>query len=218
MLDSVLQKYTFSFCTSGLSARDQTLLKSYIAIVNHSTKHNWVYQSENADLCILGYAEETLASVKEDSALSGVLKFCAVTSQRTESLSWPLRINELESLLDLMGDTINCPELNLHVNNAFKLLQWPEARLLRTRDSVRLATLLTGTPVSLTKLQEKSGLEKHICTQFLKCLKQVGNLLVIESPPILNVSESPVTQNKHHKHIAGGLLARIHRRIRQLGF
>jgi hypothetical protein len=218
MLDSVLQKYTFSFCTSDLSARDETLLKSYIAIVNHSTKHNWVYQSANADLWILGLAEETLASVKEDSALSGVLKFCAVTSQRTESLSWPLRINELEALLNLMGDTVNCPGLNLHANSAFKLLQWPEARLLRTRDSVRLATLLTGAPVSLTKLQEKSGLEKHICTQFLKCLKQVGNLLVIESPPILSVSESPVTQKKHHKHTAGGLLARIHRRIRQLGF
>lgn len=104
---------------------------------------------------------------------------------------------------------------NVVSDERISLTRWPEATLLQ-RDFryLKLATLLTGQPVSIAELAERTQFPMTFCQGFVDSLRSRQLLRVMESlqaAPILKpvVTAAPVLRPVQHH----GLIARIRSRL-----
>lgn len=126
-------------------------------------------------------------------------------ASRPAFLRMPLRADELEAELNRLGGLI-CQQLAAGASKApgadrpaapnapaptsleskqldgaaqqapIKLLRWPSANLITTRDRMRLATLMTGQPITLVALAARSGVAIEVCREFASDLGKAGFL------------------------------------------
>ncbi len=205
-----------TFSVEGLAAREELLVKSFVRLLKHRTIHDWFYQAQPADLRMVadGVLSKNLAVLSGEQQQALVLG--ATPSQRPNYLCLPLRADELLAELNRLGGLIAAARPALTdtpdwSRETIRLLRWPPAALVATPQRMRLATLLTGKPLTLAQLQLRSGQSLVPCTQFLDDLHRAGLL----DRPQQNVGKAAVVPVATAKLAIAplGLLARIRSRL-----
>ncbi len=221
---------TFSFSLHSLPAREELIFKSVVRLLSHKTHQLWLYYpyygTVRADLLVVAEGSIPRTSASHHGALQHVLTLGASGRSRDFYLRLPLRADELEAELNRLGGLIQAsittsnqpaaPAQPQELDVAFRLLRWPPAALLVTRERMRLATLMTGRAVTVISLQKLSGANLQTCSEFVDELRRAGLMRDLTSQPAreLEVATPPVSNTVPAQ--AGGqsgLLARIRQRL-----
>jgi hypothetical protein len=203
------RELTFSF--DGLADREQMLFKSFVRLLDHRTQQTWSYRDGEADLMILGADAAKSPAVGQKAYLT----LGAGSGSAGHCLSLPIHADELERELNLIGgllvaDTPKPSQAAEHVplNGLVHLSRWPAPALLTSRDRIRLATLMTGRPMSLQQVASLSGVDHASCVTFVNALADSGFL---ESEEFSDTTPAPLTPASAV--VSGGLLSRIRSRL-----
>jgi len=210
------------FGLHGLSDREEVLFKSCMNIISLRTRHRWVWHAHVVNLLVV--ADDTINQLS--GSFSSVPIICIGNAEKvmarrkdTETrhvyLPRPLRPIDMLACVDRQGDfaikngnlAIDLRALPTAATAAVRLRRWPPVPLLSDRYRTRLATLLTGRPVTLSWLKQRSGVPEEICTSFLSELEH-ANLL--ESTHVTTLPSVIVTPSVSSKM---GLLGRIRQRL-----
>lgn len=229
------EREVLSFSVEGLSAREELLLKSFVRLLGHRTKHIWLYNARpmhlgtnfKVDLRVVPDGIDTLSIPQAQH----VLTLGTVHRQRDAYLCLPLHAEELEAALNRQGHLIVSlrtalkpsalpdpivPHPRASTNaltpshEAVRLLRWPPASLLHSTGRMRLATLMTGPPMTLAVLQQRSGQPAQVCADFVDDLRRAG---YIGSPPTEASPARPLEKANTAPKVQPGLLARIRLRF-----
>lgn len=224
--------------TAGLEPRDVILLKSLIRLLSHRTRHQWVCGHHDAHLEVIGpLADITPGPPLQETHLPiRLLMAHAPPPEALHFVRLPLHVNELESMLNQLGQHIAqvaalgppaAPARQaapaLQPAPAYHLRRWPQASLLTSRERLSLATLMTVRPLSLAALQECSGQTAQACEDFLRDLQSAGLLQWATAPlapaqvfapdkpaPLIEGRPAPGALTAP---MPTGLIARIRRRL-----
>jgi len=209
------------FGLHGLNDREAVLFKSCMNIISARTRHQWIWQKNVVNLLVL--TDEAMGQLSEAFKMMPIIcigdKLPAVRQgdNQREYLSRPLRPMDILACVDRLGDWIvknDSLGIDLHAMSnasvsAVRLRRWPPVQLLTDAHRTRLATLLTGQPVTLAWLQQRSGAPAAVCADFLAELEQ-ANLLesthITTTLPKVIVSTAASTPKM-------GLLGRIRQRL-----
>jgi hypothetical protein len=181
--EAASNRKNFSFATEGLPAREELLLKSLIRVLDHRTRHGWIYQPDQADLWIL--AEGTIAATS--GSKTAVLQLRVVGVNKTAAdheLSLPFKAGDIEAILNRLGDRLeqhSVAQITRKTQSsepAYRLLRWPPAQLVGQVEHRRIATLLLSSSLSISDLSKRSGQNEKICQEFVDMLKQTDCLKV----------------------------------------
>ncbi len=214
-----------TFSVEGLSAREELLVKTFVRLLKLRTLHEWHYQAQPADLRMV--AEGVLS--KNLAALSGeqqqALVLGSLPGTRPNYLCMPLRADELQQELNRVGALIvaarqtQLPSALDWVTHPVQLTRWPQADLVATPQRLRMATLLTGKPLTLEQLQLRSGQTQEQC---ILCLTDFGRAGLLRgrqaavgtpSTAAMTTNALPIAKPAAHTPLALGLLARIRNRL-----
>ena len=203
---------TFSF--EGLTDKDQTLFKSFVRLLNHRTHQTWTHQANGADVRVV--ADKHPAAGTEATAPTLVLGAGAASHKYHVSL--PIHADALELALNQIGHGIldhrrgrPAAPAGIVPGDRIRLARWPSAALLNSRERLRLATLMTGRPMSLAEMKERSGVAEAVCSDFMSALEQAGVLL--HDAPHDTVPSALEPAARTAARASGGLLARIRSRL-----
>ncbi len=176
------------FNTEELPVRDATLFKSFVRLIDHVMRHQWVYTSgPSCDLRVV--TEDTSASFANDAGkASSAARVLTVTTRRSElphHICLPLHTNELEFELNLLGALIvqarPATGTSIQISaDTMKLRRWPPPALLGTLGRTRLATLMTANGVTLETASRLSGMDRESSMLFLEELNKAGLLQVVQ--------------------------------------
>lgn len=202
------------FSVDGLPLKEQSLFKSFIRLLDHRTRHQWICGTETAQLRVV--SDEAAPHVRNGDC--AVLVLGGNTNLPGHHLSLPIHADELQRELDLIGDLLTMRRSsNSHSNLLIQpeelvhLTRWPTPELLTSRDHLRLATLMTGRPLSLDDVQQRSGVARETCLEFMSTLAQSG-MLIRESARDARPAPA-ATPTAPAAAVQGGLLARIRSRL-----
>jgi hypothetical protein len=215
---SAEQRASLSLCMEKIALHDELILKSVIRLLNYRTQHNWIIETDRADLHIIG---EEAPKTTDCQTPSNILWVGRSAQSRTPFLYLPIRANELELLLNSLGASILKKQADAHSgqpaplrpDEMLALHRWPPASILNTPLRIKLATLLTAQSMSLDTLALRSGVTPHDCELFCQALEHAGILqrgaADAEAAPPHELSASPATQARPD----ASLLRRIRRRF-----
>lgn len=170
-----------SLCIEGATQHDELLLKSLLNLLNYRTTHHWTFGSDSVDLQIIG---EHSSKWKTETMLANVLWLGCTEPRQSPILHLPIHVNEFELLLNSLGSKI-IEKQNaahkiwpspIHPDENFTLHRWPPSSMLGTSAKIKLATLMTGHPVSINTLIQRSGITAHDCEAFCQTLDRAGLL------------------------------------------
>lgn len=223
--DVAKQQLTYS--VYGLPAREILLLKSMVRLLSHRTTHNWVYSMQSAQLRVVSETIKAAEAATHGRAAQQLLTLGTLNTadhQRQGYLCLPLRAHELELELNKLGPVINTTlrarqaaamEVE-HIGQAdsMRMLRWPPPTLLQAPGRLKLATLMTGRPMTLTTLHQYSGQTVVACKNFLNDLHN-AHLLQIENAAIAAIHAAPAQLVRRPSSTAPtpGLFARIRMRL-----
>ncbi|MBP8018809.1 MAG: hypothetical protein KAY82_02110 [Hylemonella sp.] len=210
--DQTRCEITFSF--HGLSDREMTLFKSFIRLVDHLVHQHWTFAQGTGQVRVV--SPSFFASLGQEQGALLVLGTGATSAQHAISL--PIHANDLERELNLLGNVIavagpstaHATAPVVLATDLMHLTRWPTPALLNTntRERIRLATLMTGRPLTLREIQERSGVPEDSCFEFVNELIQAG--LVTREAGSAVVRQVSATATAA---IQTGLLARIRSRL-----
>ncbi len=200
-----------TFSMEGVAEREQTLFKSFVRLLDHRTHQRWSWRAEGADLRVLGAA----ASTAQQAGNAAVLILGAGSSTDGHRLSLPIHADALERELNLIGSLLaarpSAPGLQdaaVLLEDRVHLARWPTTELLGSRDRIRLATLMTGRPMSLQQVEALSGVDHAACLAFVKALADAG---ILEHEPATESRPAPLVATTVP--VQSGLLSRIRSRL-----
>lgn len=160
-------------------------------------------------------------------------------------LAWPLRIAELIDCLDQAGDEIASlarrvlpqasaataapaaatarpdtgavpPRWALPATQRMVLTRWPgQALLQRDVRYLKLATVLTGQPVSLLEMAERTGFELQLCRDFVNAL-HAESLVRLLDGAVRPAHANPAAAQAQRPGAQPGLIARIRLRLEMI--
>lgn len=209
------QRNELSYSLHGLCDREMNLFKSFVRLVDHLTHQHWTCTQGEGQLRVVGAA---VAGTFMASA-APVLVVGTVGPSNSHAIGLPIHANDLERELNLLGDLIEArgpaaivaTSLGTYTakpNDRVLLTRWPTPKLLTTRDRIRLATLMTGRPLTLRDIHTRSGVPEGLCSEFITELARTGMLKCEHSDTPPRNTTPPSTAV-----IQGGLLARIRLRL-----
>lgn len=223
---------SFTYTLRQIASRDEIVFKSVVRVLQGKTRHVWQHtDGPDANLFVLGTQTTGEPSMSADSAGHVVIQVSASAGVDFHGLSLPLRIADVISHLDQAGDeiasrvarpagppTVYAPAPVLF-NQRVSLARWPEPALLQ-RDSryLKLATALTGQPVSITELANRTQFPLVLCQTFVDALRAVGLLRVMDevrdAPGHVHTAAPTAQRTPIVEH--PGLIARIRSRLEML--
>jgi hypothetical protein len=227
---------SFTYTLRQIAPRDEIVFKSVVRVLQGKTRHVWQHtDGADANLFVLGTQASGEQTRSADSAGHVVIQVCASAGTNFHGLTLPLRIADVISHLDQAGDEIASRSVRpvgaeasqipapVHVlfNQRVSLTRWPAPALLQ-RDIryLKLATALTGQPVSITELAARTQFPLVVCQNFVDALRAVGQLRVMDEVRDLpGQTHTAVPAAPRHKsppveHL--GLIARIRSRLEML--
>lgn len=240
---------TLRYSIQGLEPRDEILLKSLIRLLSHRTEHQWVCATGQAHLEVMGNPPDPASGQPQDEAQQAtrLIMAHAAPPETQHFLRLPLHVNELELKLNQLGRLIaKAPTLLCNATPAttrtlaqvsppdatppttpataapaptYRLQRWPHAFLLTSSERLKLASLLTVRPLSLTALQERSGQTRQACEGFLHDLQSAGFLqpsVALSAEPQALPQAAPQAMSalvQQRAAVPLGLLARIRQRL-----
>jgi hypothetical protein len=201
---------TFSF--EGVGDKEQTLFKSFVRLLTHRTHQRWSHQPRGGDLLVVADGHAAAAAPAAPTLVLGT-----VPARRSHYLCLPIHADDLETMLNVLGGLVvarrrgrsGAAAAALQPGERVRLLRWPSATLLTSRDRIRLATLMTGKPMSVADVQRRSGIAEAVCSDFMQDLDRAGVLL-------RDLPTEPVPLEARPSRAAAaapGLLARIRSRL-----
>ena len=209
------QRSELSYSLHGLCDREMTLFKSFVRLIDHLTHQHWTCTQGEGQLRVVGAAVvgEFMASAVP------VLVIGTAAPSSFHAIALPIHANDLERELNALGDLIEVrvpvasvattPGTNtIKPNDRVLLTRWPTPKLLTTRDRIRLATLMTGRPLTLRDIHTRSGVPEGLCSEFITELARTGMLKCEHSDTPPRTTTPPSTTV-----IQGGLLTRIRLRL-----
>ena len=233
----------FTYTLRHLGPRDEIVFRSVIRVLHGKTRHSWLYLDHGtADLVLMGDQPADAASPSAVLTGQAVIHVNSAGGHDLNALSWPIRTADLVTHMDLAGDQLarRCEESTAALSGAapacapqpaapasrplsaeqcMGLLRWPDAVLLQ-RDArfIKLATLLTGRPVKMAELMERSNCPLEVCQQFVEVLDSAGLLRMTHTPEAAALpafkpaalTQQPARSESH------GLLARIRLRLEMI--
>jgi len=209
------------FGLHGLNDRESVLFKSCMNIISARTRHQWIWQKNVVNLLIL--TDESISQFSNSFKTLPIVcigdKLPAIkhSDSRHEYLARPLRPMDILACVDRLGDfIIQNGSLGIDLRamsnttavSAVRLRRWPPVQLLTDAYRTRLATLLTGQPVTLAWLQQRSGAPASVCADFLAELERAD---LLESTHI--TTPPKVIVNTAASNPKVGLLGRIRQRL-----
>ncbi|MDO8458974.1 MAG: hypothetical protein Q7T07_18900 [Burkholderiaceae bacterium] len=221
-----------SFTLQGLPFKEELLFKSIVRLLDHRTHQSWLHYSEaegrKADLVVVTEDGEPLADFSGCDAAQRVLTLGSAGVGRDGFLCRPLHSDAVEAELNRLGMQIVSSRQNnqgpaqapaMIAEAPLRLLRWPSASLVGTRERMRLATLLTSQPMTLTTLQQRSGLDASVCALFVADLEK-ARYLSTHAPLVASPEETVVRPSGEAKDsapaartIRPGLISRIRTRL-----
>lgn len=223
----------FTYTLRQLATRDEIVFKSVVGVLQGKTRHAWQHTpAEDADLVVVGTqgngpATATVAAAEGHAVIRVAPGSAAVCD--AHSLSLPLRIADVITCLDQAGDEIAnrvvrpaptaaspLPAVREQAATPrLALTRWPDSALLR-RDVryLKLATLMTGQPLTLADLAARAQMPLAVCHGFIEDLK-AGALLRLVS----DAAATPATPRRATPQAPlapQGLLARIRARLEMI--
>lgn len=232
----------YSYTLRQLAPRDELVFKSVVRVLQGKTRHQWQHTDDRqtADLVLMGDHLSDFAPLTEDLAGRCVIHVSATAGYGFHGLSLPLRIADVIAQMDKAGDEIarrsgnRAPATSTTTVTTVTasrdgdadlsaqrvaLTRWPEPALLQ-RDIrfLKLATALTGQPVSIVELAARTQFPIQLCQGFVDTLKaghlvrvlggmaEGGELQMAGHGASINYTRKPETA--HH-----GLIARIRSRL-----
>jgi hypothetical protein len=220
---------SLSYSIQGMSARDELLIKSFVRLLNSRCEHNWRYSAQTAQLHMMSDSwAAKLAATRpaKTKSVQPILVLGDMPSARENYLCMPLRVEEVLGMLNLLGSQLASSSPAVVAaqgpdweTDAVRLVRWPPAQLLGSLGRMRLATLLTGKPLRLADLQQRSGQPLADCTAFLHALGGAGLLRSDRtdsaqlSAAIAKNQVSQANQATPPAAVQKGLLARIRNRL-----
>ncbi len=205
------QPATLRFSVMGLSARDEMLFKSMVRLLSHRLRYAWAYDEGQPDLALIGDAPPR-------TPCTYVLHVGTHATEQPHHVALPLHANALEAALNDAGDAIltlktsstpgQAVATSLRAGTTMQLVRWPPASLLGGQPvRLRLATLMTGRPITLAQLHERSGVELASCERFCADAQAAGILKTAAAAPA-----APTAPRKAPAH-PRGLLAQIRAKL-----
>lgn len=209
------QRRELSYSLHGLCEREMTLFKSFVRLIDHLTHQHWTCTQGEGQLRVVGAA---VAGTYKASA-GPVLVIGIAEHSNAPSVGLPIHANDLERELNVLGDLIevrgpvasaaSTPGTHtVKPGDRLHLTRWPTPELLTTRDRIRLATLMTGRPLTLKDIHTRSGVSEDFCSDFVTELALTG---MLKYEP--NDIPTRTTTQPNAAVIQGGLLARIRLRL-----
>jgi len=208
-----------NFGLHGLNDREEVLFKSCMNIISSRTRHQWVCRKNVVNLLVL--TDETISHLSESFKTLPIICIgdkipFRRSDDQIEYLARPLRPMDILTCVDRLGDLvvrsgtvgIDLRAMSNTTIAAVRLRRWPPVQLLSDTYRTRLATLLTGQPVTLTWLQQRSGAPANICADFLAELERAD---LLESTHITTLPK--VIVNTPDSSPKLGLLGRIRQRL-----
>ncbi|MDW5441182.1 hypothetical protein [Polaromonas sp. SM01] len=229
-----LRTPSFRYTLRQIASRDEIVFKSVVRVLQGKTRHVWQHtDGADADLFVLGTQVTGEPTRIEDLAGHVLIRVSASAGTDFRGLSLPLRIADVISHLDQAGDEIasraarpagpqavDAPApVQVLFNQRVSLTRWPEPALLQ-RDNryLKLATALTGQPVSLTELADRTQFPLVLCQTFVDALRAVGLLRVMDevrdAPGHIHTAAPTAQRNPPVEYL--GLIARIRSRLEML--
>ena len=208
---------TLVFCVDKLAARDATLFKSFVRLLDHRTQQKWVCGQQGVDLHVV--PEGTTAPRDEGKPASAVLTVGTSPRYLDHYLSLPIRADELETELNQLGALIGVQRpapVMADAHDSFRLLRWPPPSLLGSSGHVRLATLMSVSAVSLQTAQTRTGLSASACARFFDDLSRVGLLRTERVAPDA-APRAIQPRSDGTAHVQQGLLSMIRNRLGLVG-
>lgn len=214
-----------TYSMHGFPTREVLLLKSMFRLLSHRTCHNWVYSAQSTQLRVV---TEGFSPAEAEPYLGKAHQLLMLGTRAAGDwhsggyLRLPLRANQLEGELNKIGALIQ-PTTSATLAaqpdwpgakeaSVLRLLRWPPAHMLRAPGRLKLATLMTGRPMSLHMLQLNSGQSMAACKNFLNDLHH-ARLLRDESQPAAALPVVTPVQRNPTPAVTLGLLARIRLRL-----
>lgn len=208
---------TLTFCLLGVPLREDAVFRSMLRLLSHRTLQRWSYQADTADLTVLGPDAQRQSAAPMRCTGPHIL-LGAGSSAEGNHLPLPLQVMQLQHLLDRLGtQVLQMREREQTQSQSsqsqvylLRLLRWPTGDVMALPGALRMATLLTGKPLSREQLQARSGLAMSQCSAFLLGLQAAG--LLIHVP----VEQAAAGKPGHEKPMQSSLLARIRSRLKSL--
>jgi hypothetical protein len=206
------QRATLRFSIMGLSTRDEVLFKSMVRLLSHRLRYAWAYDEGQPDLAVIGDAPPR-------TPCTYVLHVGTHATQQPHHVALPLHANTLEAALNDAGDailTLKTPATpqqaaatsSLRAGTTMQLVRWPPASLLSGQPvRLRLATLMTGRPITLAQLHERSGVELASCERFCADAQAAGILRTAAAASAAPTAPRPAPAHPR------GLLAQIRAKL-----
>ncbi|MFZ6846337.1 hypothetical protein [Undibacterium sp. RuTC16W] len=207
------------FCFKGVACREAELFKSYVRVLNVNLKHKWVYSEVTPDLIIYGEAASEIILQKNlRLPYSLVLTSCDIQSE--QHLHLPLNSAAIAIAFNRIGTLINgvaevgkvAPWSDLDTSRCYRMLRWPPTHLLRSRDRMRLATVMTRQAMSITALNKNSGVDIALCKSFVFDLYESG--IVVEQSNDMSVKD--FTRQITASSVQSGIFSRIRNKLSRL--
>lgn len=179
--DTTRHRTNLSLCIEGATQHDELLLKSLLNLLNYRTTHHWTFGSGSVDLQIIG---EHSSKWENETMLANVLWLGCTEPRQSPTLHLPIHVNEFELLLNSLGSKIIEKQNQAHKiwpspirhDENFILHRWPPSSMLGTSAKIKLATLMTGHPISINTLMQRSGITANDCEAFCQTLDRAGFL------------------------------------------
>ena len=223
------------FSIHGLSARDETLFKSYLRLLDHRTEQHWEHQQDQADVRVVA---DGVALLPGDAATAGIdarwqLTVGATARELRHFVCVPFRADQLESELNILGALVMAGRAHVHAappatvqhavaatagGEMLRLLRWPSAAMLQTPERLRLATLMSGRPFTAASLIARAGHAADACAALIADLRSAGLLVSVAAmaqAPAAAAQPAPAT--RANPVAQPGLLARIRSRLGMSG-
>ena len=225
------ERAILKFSVEGLPAREELLFKSYMRLLGHATLHAWLYSAHPRNVRINVRVDLRIVAEGLDVTLipqaQHVLTLGTIDRRRDDYLCLPVRADELEQALNRLGalilssrfistplrqteQTIIGAHGLFNSSESVRLLRWPPVALLGSPGRMRLATLMTGQPMTLTALQQRSGLPAQVCIEFVNDLKRAG---FVGCLPTTVPVQRPIVKAGSAPEVQRSLLERIRARL-----
>ncbi|MCY1165357.1 hypothetical protein D9M73_52630 [compost metagenome] len=226
----------FTYTLRRIPPRDEIVFKSVVRVLQGKTRHTWQHtDAADADLVVMGMqvpGQQAGFLHVAGHALIQVSTMAGAVGADFHGLTLPLRIADVIDYLDGAGDEIAshmarpagpgvvqaAAAVHVPFNQRVSLTRWPELALLQGDVRyLKLATVLTGLPVSITELAARTQFPLQLCQTFVDALKASGLVRVTddqrEVPVGQRVSPSGAQPQKPHPGGHHGLIARIRSRL-----
>ena len=202
------EKHTFNFRFGDVPPRQSALFESYVRVLEFRLQHKWRQLDGAVDLFICG-DEIDVDTIQQMSAEFAHTVMFSKTKQAENFLSLPLKSDEIETVLNRIGQLIvkrktNADPDRAGMHSVFRMVRWPPSEILqRSPERVRLASLMTKQASSIFELHSHSGIPIDLCRRFIEDMYAKGLLkeeAKLEYPThSLNVQEQAIHASSQFK-------------------